>query len=112
MQQFLRDVSCVTFAIASFVSTFVIQSLCPSSSPANGYCSGLPTLEDSEALYQAAIESVDVRRPLAPVVSCLTTIATASRAWIEACIAAWQREESYPFFIFDRRNRSCWAVAG
>jgi RimJ/RimL family protein N-acetyltransferase len=28
-----------------------------------------------------------------------------AEAWISACMLAWQREESYPFFIFDSAGR-------
>ena len=63
-----------------------------------------PTPEDSEALYQAAIESVDGVGRWLPW--CHADYDRAeSHAWIDACVAAWQHEESYPFFIFDRRDR-------
>jgi ribosomal-protein-serine acetyltransferase len=62
-----------------------------------------PAPEDSEALYRAAIESVDTVGRWLPW--CHAGYDRAEgRAWIEACVAAWQREESYPFFIFDRRD--------
>ena len=63
-----------------------------------------PAIEDSEALYQAAIESVDIVGRWLPWCHAGYDRAE-SRAWIDACIAFWQREESYPFFIFDRRDR-------
>ena len=67
-----------------------------------------PTLDDCEALYAAAIESVDMVGRWLPWCHAGYTRAE-SRAWIEACIGSCQREESYPFFIFDRRD---WQLLG
>ena len=62
-----------------------------------------PTLEDCDALYRAAIESVDMVGRWLPWCHAAYDRAE-GQAWIEACLAAWQREESYAFFIVDRRD--------
>jgi RimJ/RimL family protein N-acetyltransferase len=63
-----------------------------------------PGLDDGEQLYQAAVESVDLVGRWLPWCHAQYD-RSEGRAWIEACLAAWHREESYPFFIFDRRDR-------
>jgi RimJ/RimL family protein N-acetyltransferase len=61
----------------------------------------IPRPSDAEALCSAALESVDEVGGWLPWCHAAYSRADAD-AWISACLHAWQREESYPFFIFDR----------
>lgn len=63
-----------------------------------------PRAGDAAALCQAALESVDDVGRWLPW--CHAGYARQdAEAWIDACQTAWQCEESYPFFIFDRCDR-------
>lgn len=65
----------------------------------------IPRPSDAEALCSAALESVDEVGRWLPWCHAGYTRDDAD-AWIAACQEAWRREESYPFFIFQRDGRT------
>lgn len=70
-----------------------------------------PEPRDADPLYEAARESIaEVGRWLP---WCHPGyVRQESVAWIAACQKAWQEDESYPFFIFDRRGGQFLGGAG
>jgi RimJ/RimL family protein N-acetyltransferase len=62
-----------------------------------------PKLDDVDALYEAARESIAAASRWLPW--CHADYRRdESVAWVKACRVSWDREESFPFFIFDRKT--------
>ena len=63
-----------------------------------------PRSEDAAALFEAVEESLETVGRWLPWCHRGYHLGD-SVAWIDACCDAWNREESYPFFIFDRASQ-------
>jgi RimJ/RimL family protein N-acetyltransferase len=63
-----------------------------------------PLPSDAEQLYEAARESIGEVGRWLPWCHA-GYVREESEAWIATCQKAWQEEESYPFFIFDRATK-------